>query len=216
MLQERTYTISEVTREVGGGGNTRQSIQRKLQRRGITFTIAGRGENTTFTITHIPDPFALFCMSELDFAPNTDFTKVRNLFYYFFNDEEFSALPDEAKEARLREEGHPVSRQTIASYLRRLYSKDWLLRGTEYIYYFAHGTTNRSSNREEYLEAWHQYWQDKALYDDVGYACAMILKKYGGFPRKQAIPEQNAITQPQIQQLIELTNKSFEEAYGAD
>ena len=58
---------------------------------------------------------------------------------------------------------------------------------------------------------------DELNHDHIGAmldTCPMILEKYDGFPRKQAVPEANAMEQEAIQTLIALTNESYERAYG--
>ena len=89
---------------------------------------------------------------------------------------------------------------------------------TEFIYYFASDGNYRTAEHEEYLEAWHDYWewkeQTKKELGNLRYVCARIKLKYGGFPRKQGIIQANAIEMPQIRKLIALTNESFEKAYS--
>lgn len=214
MLEEKTYTLPQIA-QVLGGASDRQSVLSKLKRRGIQYTATGRGKNLTITIHSIPDPFPLFCMEILHFDPRTKFEKVRNLFYYCFNDEEFFSYPDERKAAALEDNGHHISRQSIANYLKKLYDLGlWSKSGTEYVYYFAHGDSYREADKEEYLEAWHDYWGWKKFHGgDLKIVCPLILEKYGGFPRKQAIPEANAIERGTIQTLIAVTNKSYEKEY---
>lgn len=101
MLEEKTYTLPQLAQELGGAAD-RQSVLKKLQRRGIAYTAEGRGAKLKITIQSIPDRFPTYCIRELQFAPNSDFEKVRNLFYYCFNDEEFFTYPDERKAAALR------------------------------------------------------------------------------------------------------------------
>lgn len=134
MLEEKTYTLPQIA-EVLGGASDRQSVLSKLKRRGIQYTATGRGKNLTITIHSIPDPFPLFCMEILHFDPRTKFEKVRNLFYYCFNDEEFFSYPDERKAAALEDNGHHISRQSIANYLKKLYDLGlfhlWLSAGSQ-------------------------------------------------------------------------------------
>lgn len=214
MLEEKTYTLPQIA-QVLGGASDRQSVLSKLRRRGILYTATGRGTKLRITIHSIPDPFPLFCMEILNFDPHTDFEKVRNLFYYCFNDEEFFSYPDERKASALEENGHHISRQSIAVYLKKIFDLGlWSKSTTDFVYYFAHGDSYRETNKKEYLEAWHDYWSWKELYEsDLKIVCPMVLEKYGGFPRKQAILESNAIEQETVQALIAVTNKSYEKAY---
>ena len=133
MLELRAYgkpELSEMfsTRDMEG-------LQRKLNRYGVVFDVQGRGENAVITIREIADPFKLYCITELGFDGRTDFMKVRNFLHYFFNDDEFMAMPDEVKEHRMRKQGQNVSRQTIASYIAKLDSKNLIDRNTNNFIY---------------------------------------------------------------------------------
>lgn len=214
MLEEKTYTISELA-AVLGGATDRQSIKHKLERKGISYTICGRGKKAIFTITEIPNPFQMFCIIKLGFAPQTDFYKVRNLFYYCFNDEEFFAKPNEEKEILLRGEGKPISRQSISNYLEKLNMANLWSRSTaDFVYYFADGNNYRVADKEEYLMAWHDYWAMKEYGYELSYVCDHIKIKYGGFPRKQGYYEKNALEYRMIAELIELTNQSFDKEFS--
>lgn len=159
MLELRKYPKAELSALFGTRDT--QGLKRKLERYGIVYEEAGRGNTMTFDIKEITDPFKIFCITELDFDGGTDFKKVRNFYYYFFNDEEFMAMPDEVKEARMRAEGRPVARQTIANYTYKLQSHNLIERNTQnFIYYFAFKQTQRMTDRAEYLQAWHEYRAD--------------------------------------------------------
>lgn len=56
MLEEKTYTISELAAIIGGSSN-RQAIKRKLDRRHILYSIQGTGSKATFKIEKFPVPF---------------------------------------------------------------------------------------------------------------------------------------------------------------
>lgn len=58
---------------------------------GIMFDVCGWGEGAVYTIRAIPDPFKVFAIVEPGFDANTDFTKLRNFLYHFFEDEVFMA-----------------------------------------------------------------------------------------------------------------------------
>ena len=75
MLEEKTYSISELAAIIGGSSK-RQTIKRKLERRHILYSIQGRGSKATFKIEKIPSPFQEFCMDVLKFDKNTDFEKL--------------------------------------------------------------------------------------------------------------------------------------------
>lgn len=170
-------------------------------------------------LADFPSPFQEFCMDDLKFSKNTDFEKLCNFYYYCLNDELFMAKPDEEKAMLLEDKGKHISRQTIAGYERKLFDVYFYSKSdTEFIYYFASDGNYRTAEHEEYLEAWHDYWewkeQTKKELGNLRYVCARIKLKYGGFPRKQGIIQANAIEMPQIHKLIALTNESFEKAYS--
>ena len=109
MLELRTYTKQELSQIFKATDN--QGIKRKLSRYGIQYTTQGRGEQITFTITQVPDPFKVFCIQHLDFNGQTEFRKLRNFLYYFFNDDEFQILPDETKATLLSEKPKPFTKR---------------------------------------------------------------------------------------------------------
>ncbi len=209
MLELRAYGKTELsemfsTRDMEG-------LQRKLNRYGVAFDVQGRGENAVITIREIADPFKLYCITELGFDGRTDFKKVRNFLHYFFNDDEFMAMPDEVKEHRMRKQGQNVSRQTISSYIAKLDSKNLIDRNTNnFIYYFALKQEQTIADREEYLQAWHEYWNDI----DNGFSSTEAIRrmqsKYGGVARKQPKPEINGIYMAEIEYLNTLVQQSIE------
>lgn len=133
-------------------------------------------------------------MLDLNYAPQTNFTKLAYFFYYFLNDDDFRRLPDERLEVLMRERDHPVSRQTIANYFRRLEDVDLISRnGGDYHYYFARKANLREATREEYSRAWREYWQAKEDGCSSREALSMMCYQYGGIARKQAIIDLNGI-----------------------
>ena len=74
MLEIKDYTKPEMTAMFG----TRdlQGLRRKMERYGIIFDVNGRGENAVFTIKEVPDPFKIYCLTELGFNGRTDFHKL--------------------------------------------------------------------------------------------------------------------------------------------
>ena len=209
MLELRRYPKGDLV-AMFGTKNT-EGLKRKMERYGIDFETSGRGDTLTFEIKKIKDPFKVFAISELEIDAGTDFKKLRNFYYYYFNDETFMAMPDEVKEYRMRKQGQDVSRQTIATYIAKLDRKNLIERNTnDYIYYFAFKQEQRSVEREEYLRAWHEYWNDI----DNGFssvdAIRRMQKNYGGVARKQAKPEINGIYTEQIEYLNTLVAQSIE------
>lgn len=209
MLELKAYPKPELSAIFGT--QCTEGLQRKMERYGITFEREGRGERAIYKITEIQNPFKIFCITELGFDGGTDFRKLRNFYYYFFNDEEFMAMPDEVKEYRMMKEGSPVSRQTIANYTRRLEIHDMINRNTtNYIYYFANKQTQRMVDKAEYLQAWHEYWAEIGNGVPSFDAIWDMREKYGGVARKQAIPEINGIYNEKIEYMLNLIVQSIE------
>lgn len=196
------------------GTRSKQGIDRKLERYGVAFEVCGRGESAVYTIKAMADPFKVFAIVELGFDANTDFTKLRNFYYHFFEDEVFMAMPDEVKEGRMRKMGQDVSRQTIATYTQRLERNDLINRYTKnYIYYFANKGEQRMCDHAEYLEAWHNYWDDIDSGLDCYDAIDNMRADYGGVARKQPIPEINGIYNEKIDYMLTLIQQSIESEY---
>ena len=204
------YKKSELAQIFGSTSN--QAINRKLDRYGVKFSVTGRGEQAVYQIQQIADKFKIFAITELGFDANTDFQKLRNFYFYFFNDEEFQTLPDEMKEARMRENNRDISRQTIAKYEDRLVKYDYIayLGGDDYIYYFAHKGKRRMVERAEYSRAWREYWTDKESGMDYYAAIYNMIFHYGGVARKQAIPTLNAIYLKKIEEMLSYIEESIE------
>ena len=204
------YKKSELAQIFGSTSN--QAINRKLDRYGVKFSVTGRGEQAVYQIQQIADKFKIFAITELGFDANTDFQKLRNFYFYFFNDEEFQTLPDEMKEARMRENNRDISRQTIAKYEDRLVKYDYIAYwgGDDYIYYFAHKGKRRTVERAEYSRAGRDYWADKESGMDYYAAIYNMIVHYGGVARKQAIPTLNAIYLKKIEEMLSYIEESIE------
>ena len=213
MLYLKDYQKPELTAMFGTRGV--ENLKRKLERYGIDFDTTGRGERTIFKITNIENEFKIFCITDLKFDANVNFQKVQNLYYHFFNDEVFSALPDEVKEYQLRMMDKDVSRQSIARYLQRLEMNNLINRHTNnFIYYFAYGHTQRFVEKEEYTGAWKEHWA--RIHDGASnYTSIMeMFADYGGVARKQAIPDINGIHNEKIDYMLSLIQKNIEKDYA--
>lgn len=204
------YKKSELTQIFGSKSN--QAINRKLDRYGVKFSVVGRGEQAVYKIQQMDDKFKIFAITELGFDANTDFQKLRNFYFYFFNDEEFQTLPDEMKENRMRENNRDISRQTIAKYLDRLVEHNYIayLGGDDYVYYFAHKGKRRTVEKSEYSRAWREYWSDKESGMDYYTAIYNMIVHYGGVARKQAVPTVNAIYGKKIDEMLSYIEQSIE------
>lgn len=206
------YAKQELTQMLGT--RSKQGIDRKLDRYGIMYEVCGRGEQITYTIKAMADPFKVYAIIEIGFAANTDFTKLRNFYYHFFEDEIFMAMPDEVKEVRMWEMGQNLSRQTIANYTRKLVDNDFINRNTgNFIYYFANKGKQRMSDHTEYLEAWHNYWNEIKSKVSNYNAIANMRLKYGGVARKQPIPDINGVYNKEIEYMLSLIQQSIDNEY---
>ena len=208
MLELREYTRDELFEILGC--RSKESADRKLHRWGVQFESVGRAQNLTYTIISIPDPFKVYAITELGCGGNTDFKKLREFYYYYFNDEEFRNMPDEIKESRLDEEGHHISRQTMANYTRKLSDRNMILRdGGEYYYYFAYKHTQRIVEVDVYKQAWREYWADIDSGLSSFEAIWNMRGKYGGVARKQGTPIFNAFFNDEIEYMQSLIYESL-------
>jgi len=210
MLEKRVYERHEMAELLGT--NDRQRIRRKLDGYGVFYLVEGRGDHFTINVKNIADPFKVFCILDLEFSAQTDFKKVRNFYWAFFNDTEFMAMPDEVKERRMGDAGRPLTRQTIATYTRKLVQKEYIYPYTSnFIYYFACDGKQTLTDEETYKQAWREYWIHKDLGCSSGEAISMMFNKYGGYARKQPIPEQNAFYTAELDYLQGLIGRSLED-----
>lgn len=209
MLEERTYTKVEIVQILRT--KSIEGIKRKLSRYDVEFDDSGRGDNLSITIRKIRNPFKVFCILDLGIPAQTDFKKLREFYYYFFCDEEFSAMPFEVKQRRLEEQGTNISRQTISNYERYLTENNLIApSSSNCIYYFADKDKQRFCDEAEYKEAWADYWKhkDELLWSNI---CIALMKdKYGGVAKKRYVPEYNAIEADTINYLIDLVIDGME------
>ena len=209
MLELKKYPKAEMSEMFGT--RDMEGLKRKMRGYGIHFDVLGRGNSAVFDIKGLDDPLKIYCIVDLGLDGRTDFKKARNFYNYFLNDEEFMAMPDEVKEIRMRKQGQPVSRQTIATYTAKLKNKNMIDFNTKnFIYYFAYKGNQIITTREKYLDAWKEYWQK--VEDEMYYYDAIIemRAKYGGVARKQPIPEINGIYLEEIEYFNTLIQQSIE------
>lgn len=215
MLEEKAYTRQEI-RELLETNAENQGLKRMLERRGYEFFVVGSGRNAIFTITKLPSKFKIFCIGELGFAPQTDFTKLRNFFYYYLDDEDFRNLPDTIQSERMSENGMPLSRQTIGHYRERLFTNHYFWPDfAEFKYYLTHSERGKKIaeeiDRKTYREAWAKYWEVKAKTQDSEIARWEMFNEFGGYPNKSPIIRENAITADRVAFLNELVLETFYE-----
>ena len=209
MLELTCYKKAELSK-IFGTQNT-EGLNRKLERYGIVFEKSGRGKSALYHIQKIKDPFKVYAIVELGFDGGIDFKKLRNFYWYYFNDDEFRTMPDEVKEYRMRKSNVPVSRQTIANYESHLVTHNLVMVDTKNcIYYFAYKQEQRFVEKEEYLEAWYQYWDDIDNGLTSFEAICNMRETYGGVARKQPIAELNGIYLKEIDYIMSLIQMSIE------
>ena len=63
MLKTGSYSFSKLKEVLGT--KDKQATDRKLTRYGVEYSSTGWADNRTYTITHIPDPFRLYCVIKL-------------------------------------------------------------------------------------------------------------------------------------------------------
>lgn len=207
---EKTYSRNEMFQIFKS--KSKQSLERKLARYGVSFTVNGYADRAVYTITALENAFKLFALLELGFDANTDFTKLRDFYHHYFEDELFMSMPDEVKEHMMKELGHQITRQTISTYTKRLKACDMVYESNcLFLYYFAFRDTQRMTTHEEYSKAWKEYWEDIADEISPFFAIERMRANYGGVARKQAIHEINVFQYKKTEYMLSLIQLSLEE-----
>lgn len=196
------------------GTDSKQGIDRKLQRYGIVFESNGRGKNLTYDIKKINDYFKLYAITKLGITANADFTKIRNLYYYFFCCDGFAALPNVEKAQIMADEGVPVSRQTIKKWISYLKDINYIMfTESDCIYYAITKTGDnrkhyKEISRERYRQGWAKYWETDRT-NGTRCAYAKMRAIVGGHPYKQPKIVHNGFFLKEMQELIDVINESF-------
>ena len=218
MLEIRDYSRSEIASELHISEtvkNLRQCITNKLERLSIGYSVDGRGASAVFKINGIPDKFALFCITEFECATNTDFQKIREVFYFALNDDTFLALPDTEKEQFLARKGIEISRGTISNYIKKLSDADYI-GGGEYRYLVVTKDTegihhSKEISKERYCNGWKIYWSVREETNgDYIFAYNELFRFLGGHPLKRFVPQQNAVMLDKIEELQRIIEESYE------
>ena len=212
MLEIRDYSIAEL-RELFGTKD-KHGIDRKLTGYGVEFTSSGWADNRIYTITAIPNPFKLYAITKLGIPAQADFTKIQNLYFYFFCVDGFADWPMTEMEAILEEDGKRISPKTISKWLHYLERLDYVkFSQCEFTYYAIYKATNgtqlyREISREKYLEGWRIYFDSR---DEEGCESAYIkLRNHiGGHPYKRPSVDYNIAYTAEIAELIEVINASY-------
>ncbi len=211
MLECKAYPAIEMWEYLGVKDN--EGAKRKLNRYGIVCFVNGSGKNATFNIKQIDDPFKVYCVFEMGFDGRSDFRKIRNYLFFLLGEEEYCWLPDEPMEKLLRSKGYSISRQTITKYRERLESLGYI-HGGDFVYYRVETDENDQKHyvqveKEEYNWAWHLYWDKRSEGMTSEQAFAYMYSAFGGVPRKQAKPEQNAFYLNELNYLLDLVSKAI-------
>lgn len=214
MIELKTYTYEELSEILHTKNN--QGIKRKLTNYGVIYTCTGRGKNVEFQIQQIQNPFKLFCILELGIPAQSDFRLLRNFFFYFFGDENFSKLPINEMEARMHADNKYISRQTIAKWINYLQKHNFFsLDEFECIYYksaYINGTHKLEEiPKETYRKGWAQYWNMRNRGFSASAAFATMYETLGGKPVKVKIPQFNGIYTNTINTLFQLASDSIQQ-----
>ena len=207
ILEEKLYEKNDIEKLLGT--YSRQGVTRKLDRYNVEYEISGRG-NYKIDIKRIPDKFKMFCIIELRMPAQTDYDKLKYFMYYFFCDEEFQRLPNDAKQPFMAEHGVYVSRQTMTKWINLLHNRNWINIGSNYRYYFAYNGNIKEADQNEYNKAWKEYFAISREYNDCYLGVAHVINEFGGMPKKHPLPDQNAFYSKEIQALIDLVTESIE------
>lgn len=214
MLECREYSYGELSELLKTTSPT--GTKRKLNSYGIEFTSKGRGEQTTFEISSITDPFKVFAVFYLGVPPQTAFRKFSYFVYLILTDEQFCGMGAEMMEEHLRKSPCPMSRQTISKYIRRLTDFNLVDFSSEFVYYRVYKKfgvqTHDVVSREEYAEAWRVYWEYKDEAEEAfasSRAFQAMYTWFGGVPRKQKLIEKNGIYNELIAWLVDILIEDY-------
>ena len=213
MLEEKKYSQPEMAKLLNTPKN--ENIKRKLERYGVEYVCEGRGASATFSIQPLSDflKFKLFCILDLSFPAQMDFSKLSHFLYYLFNDEDFIKCPMEKMEAILTEKGTTISRQTIANWIKKFSNLNLFDTCGDPTYFrviWEDGKKRHEEvSREEYAKAWKIYWDCKNKEYDTAAAASAMMSEFNGFPRKQRKIEFNGIEKDTIEKLSELSLNAF-------
>ena len=213
MLEIRKYTKNELSAVLET--NTKQGIDRKLQRYGVKFVSNGWGQTLMYEIQEVPDRFKLYCITEMGMSSLVNFEKFKCFCYYLFCDETFANFPIVEMEVIMSEDAVHVSRQTISNWLNRLSRIGYIHfdKTTECIYYAITKTPDGKKHYKEilqevYCKGWNLYWSNKSKIG-TNAAYTKMYDYVGGHPYKHPKIDQNIVCSEKIQKLIELVNESF-------
>ena len=213
MIQEKVYGIAEIENILKTKG--KQATKRKLESWGVEFSITGTGKNLLFDVKSIPAEirFKVFCITELDVAPQTDFDKLRIFYYYYFGDKYFRETTDTARADILLADGYQLTTQTMAKYISHL-EKINFVSMVDYGYYSCNtGRLPEQIKESDYEAAWKQYHIDKVNRGKEA-AYRTMIQKLGGKPVRVKKRVNNAFVHDKIIELTDIIADDLERIYG--
>lgn len=212
MIEKRIYKKDEMFAILKS--KNKQSANKKLKRYGVVFTTHGRGQNLTYEIQKITNPFKLYCIIELGISANVDFEKFKYFCLYLFCDDTFITFPRIEMERILRANDTPISRQTISKSIRYLQNNNYIeVFKNDCRYYVIDSLPNGEKSyteieHEKYKKGWQIYWDSKKIMG-TGLSYWKMRKYIGGHPYKCPKIEQNAFYSKEIKTLIDLVTDTF-------
>lgn len=207
MLKITTYTKKDLVELFNT--DRLDSIERSLKRLGYEYTKRGRGDKLELTITKTPNAFKMFCINELGVSPQTDFTLLRNFFYYFFCDEEFQQLPIGQMVEAMEQDGKTICRQTISKWIQFLEKQGIISIDNANCLYYVSFTIGEKHfveeiSREDYSKAWRKYWKIRKNGGTYAEAFNAMCQVNGGTIFKKPAIEENAFYNELICDLIDV------------
>ena len=215
MLEERVYTQEELAEALGT--TALKNIKGKLNRYNIEYTATKAEKSYVFNIHKINDKFKVFCILDLGFAAQTDFSKLKYFLYFFFNDDNFNIKSHNLMAKELSDTFDKVfCRQTIKSWIEKLDKQNLFVRDiSEYKYFSVSNENYKEISHEEYKEAWKVYWKHLSKYSDEEYidysgAFGKMYEVIGGKAVKRPRININGFYTYKIQKLTEYAVESIE------
>lgn len=210
MLDMRTYNRKELIELFKT--DRLDSIKSKLNRQGYTYTTSGRGQALILTITGLPPRFKTFCIEQLEFAPQTDFERLKVFLYHFLFDDDYKQLPIVTM-ARLLENEFYISYQTLSNWIDKLEKKNIIHRSMAEFNYFAFGKDESGNDmtipitEKLYKDAWSAYWKGNENSYCEALACMNSVVK--GTPQKFGVINLNAFEEQITDELKDILRKEL-------
>lgn len=208
MLELKSYTRDEIA-VVLNTKKDNENIKKKMNTLGVEYNAEGRGANRTFEIINIPDEFKAYCMTELNFNGQTDFSKLKYFAYYFFSDNDFRKLSQDQMCEILGEDCAPPCRQTISSWYNKFKALDlFTIDKYDCLYFSIYNGERKEITHEQYKQAWAIYWKYKAEYNYCE-ALNSMCHHIGGYPLRIYVVQFNAFYIDTINKITEYAVKSI-------